>query len=637
VQGLWDLQITRICATRFKQKSLKKRCARVQTLALELGVPATDIHLELPELELRKRGKLEEKERRSLGGIEVTVSISSTSGAGGIVSSMVSASFASRISISLSAQGFNVSVAVTSPPEMSSAMPAGEVWEWAGAGDLILRACPEGQLLVNSSISTQRCMACEPDTYTTHDALGCRREQNQGSEAVMCHPRPCLECPAGLSCVKGKAVLPDDGSVWLREGDHIRVSSCAPGSLVYRSGQDDPRNARFDACVACSAGFYSLERAYYSQNGSAPILQIFGNEPMVGKCLACPVGGICSGGSAVAPQENYWLGSPMLCPVDRESGAMEACATNPAFSTPPGRRDPRSSHGEEKLRRAELGGGVATGGAEGRRQGDGGEARLQTRLVHRIYRCPPKVCLSAALNFSADNGSNCLDGHHGVACAVCRPGFGMKLGGVCQECRGQSEEASVPLPAVVAYVIVGSLIMVLWYILAWRPLILHSFDWEERCLSFGLGLFAFPFVAQCFAFLQYLWQALSRNARSTEGFVDSAHLRSLFKILAGFMQIVGSFFYSFRIEWPPIFDKLRDLSTIFQVDLFSVPNTACILSDATYFHRLIVKVRRGGFGERGGGGRRQAHTHTHERVKERPILMVASAVSSSCRRACRSS
>lgn len=175
-----------------------------------------------------------------------------------------------------------------------------------------------GKLLVNSSVAEQKCIACEPNTYTTHDALGCRQGLGYGKEMSVCETRSCLACPEGLTCLDGKAVIPDDGSIWKREGDHFRISSCPPGSLVHRSSGEELRNAQFDRCVACGYGSYSLQRSYYSGNGSEnviingtvqPILTTFGNsQSLLGKCIACPAGAICEGGSSVVPKQNYWRG-----------------------------------------------------------------------------------------------------------------------------------------------------------------------------------------------------------------------------------------------------------------------------------------------------------------------------------------
>ena len=252
----------------------------------------------------------------------------------------------------------------------------------------------------------------------------------------------------------------------------------------------------------------------------------------------------------------------MLCEVDRESGEVVASTCRSASPDPA----PTS----QITRRATL---------------------VQMRPVHRVYACPPKVCLEWKEGSNGTTNSNCKTGHEGVVCATCAPGWGMTKG-VCKRCRNGSErrqqQAGISWPAVVVMIIVATVLLVLWYILAWRPLILHHFPWEEKCLACGLGVLAFPFISQIANLVKYLWQSLSRRANRQAG-MDSAHLRSLFKILAGFLQVVGSFFSSFRIEWPPLFETLMDIATIFQLDPFSLPTAACLL-DVTYFQQLIVKT-----------------------------------------------
>ena len=59
----------------------------------------------------------------------------------------------------------------------------------------IVRSCPPGHLLVNSTIDSQICLECGPGTYTVNMFQGCEEE--------MCNRRPCTKCPVGVDCAKG--------------------------------------------------------------------------------------------------------------------------------------------------------------------------------------------------------------------------------------------------------------------------------------------------------------------------------------------------------------------------------------------------------------------------------------------------
>lgn len=118
-------------------------------LARELNIDAIDINLEVVGSNVRRARFLSagwKEERRTLGGSQLTLSISSMSAgsSGAVVAALSSDTFFSSLSLALAEQGYNVSVAVTSLPTMTSEFPAGEVWDLDQDGDFRLRACPEG-------------------------------------------------------------------------------------------------------------------------------------------------------------------------------------------------------------------------------------------------------------------------------------------------------------------------------------------------------------------------------------------------------------------------------------------------------------------------------------------------------------
>jgi hypothetical protein len=110
--------------------------------------------------------------------------------------------------------------------DTAAALLAG-VWEEAG-GRYLLRRCPTGSLLVNASLETQQCVACEQGTYTTADTDGC-----SGAGGV-CQHRKCTDCPLGAECSGGQLRGRVGRSVWNRFGQFMRLDECPAGYILVR-------------------------------------------------------------------------------------------------------------------------------------------------------------------------------------------------------------------------------------------------------------------------------------------------------------------------------------------------------------------------------------------------------------------
>ena len=96
---------------------------------------------------------------------------------------------------------------VTSVVSFNSASAAagadGEVWEAMPDGTYLLKACPAGYLLVNSTLEAQTCVECDAQTYSRDATDGCKADETEG--AVVCAQRECTVCPVGVDCAKGSA------------------------------------------------------------------------------------------------------------------------------------------------------------------------------------------------------------------------------------------------------------------------------------------------------------------------------------------------------------------------------------------------------------------------------------------------
>ena len=188
----------------------------------------------------------------------------------------------SRLSTQLEANG--VALDQTEASVIGQQAAPGEVWEQV-AGEFLLRECPPGHQLINTTtygqldIDGQRCRRCENNFY------------------IIDQLHPCMRCPEGASCPDGVQFLSNAaGSEWEEEraengGLQRRIASCPAGYKMQRK----PARPQADACVRCIRGEYRLEPVrWHGPNVTLP------------GCLKCPKGSNCSGGDNVVANAGYW-------------------------------------------------------------------------------------------------------------------------------------------------------------------------------------------------------------------------------------------------------------------------------------------------------------------------------------------
>lgn len=109
----------------------------------------------------------------------------------------------------------------------------GEVWVEVG-GEFLLKRCPPGFLLVNTTVELSACKECDAGSYSFKFTDGCNQEQ----EDPTCDTRECTTCPAGATCSKGGE------AVWR----HFQPRPITVGGVVHPLAtliMDDGRRQRF--------------------------------------------------------------------------------------------------------------------------------------------------------------------------------------------------------------------------------------------------------------------------------------------------------------------------------------------------------------------------------------------------------
>jgi hypothetical protein len=120
-----------------------------------------------------------------------------------LLQKMSSPDLESVMSTSLSAQNIIAKVTPVVSEVKISTEAKGEVWEFK-EGVYILRSCPRGFLLINTTLETQECKECEAGTFSFYSEHGCKVAAASGSGWIGgCDSRACITCADGATCSRG--------------------------------------------------------------------------------------------------------------------------------------------------------------------------------------------------------------------------------------------------------------------------------------------------------------------------------------------------------------------------------------------------------------------------------------------------
>ena len=245
---------------------------------------------------------------------------------------LMSSNLASQLSSQLSTQ-YNMSVSAQVSGKIATPTarrPEGEVWQEVN-GQYILRKCPRGFLLVNTTVELSFCKECIPGSYSFSDVDGC----NQASQPPVCDTRDCTVCPAGALCAAGRnsadkhfipkalqiggkvhpvanvkmgagstskffcdqetlqctqldlslanhagaAKADDESYLWEYDGALMLLQRCPAGTVLINRTQSEQFDAAVQECSPCGPGRYVI-------------------DPMIGPCMTCPEGADCAGPSS---------------------------------------------------------------------------------------------------------------------------------------------------------------------------------------------------------------------------------------------------------------------------------------------------------------------------------------------------
>jgi hypothetical protein len=108
--------------------------------------------------------------------------------------------FMKTFTANLAEAGINATITPDLKPVTKEKKREGEVWKLENR-KYVLKSCPVGFLLINSTIETQTCKECETGTYAISYDYGC------DAKAKLCESRACLPCANGATCNRGSSPL----------------------------------------------------------------------------------------------------------------------------------------------------------------------------------------------------------------------------------------------------------------------------------------------------------------------------------------------------------------------------------------------------------------------------------------------
>jgi hypothetical protein len=134
------------------------------------------------------------------GHLQISFQIFADESLAEAISQNLGGSFMTSFTANLAKAGVNATITPVFRPVNKEKKRGGGVWE-VEDGVYVLKSCPVGFLLINSTIETQTCKECETGTYAISFDYGC------DAKAKLCDNRACLPCANGATCRKGSSLV----------------------------------------------------------------------------------------------------------------------------------------------------------------------------------------------------------------------------------------------------------------------------------------------------------------------------------------------------------------------------------------------------------------------------------------------
>jgi hypothetical protein len=157
--------------------------------------------------------------------------------------------------------------------------------------------------------------------------------------------------------------------------------------------------------------------------------------------------------------------------------------------------------------------------------------------------------------------------------------------------------------------LLGLLLVSVYYVFAWRPVFKNTpgLDFEAGfsamftrlgCLAVGGGTAAAGTVTTRNPFSQLLSgnsitklkKGFDTAMKAKEKVANMSGVGPIFKVLAGFYQVISSFVDSFDVRWPDTMLAISQVASFCQFDVMTLPGTACSMRSWSYFQALLAQT-----------------------------------------------
>lgn len=402
------------------------------------------------------------------------------------------------------------------------------------------------------------------DSGTTYDLLtGTCKGCLPGTEYInFPDTQSCIKCPLGATC-DGKKVTGISGSVWELDFDnHTRLQQCPSGYVLVR----EDRQPFQDQCVECPVGKYLIDVAKWRPGKDEARIVIDRAENAGSVCNDCEKGLVCTGGNRIFQRKGFWA----------------------------------------------LDEGQAVLGGNARRQ-------LTTGNVTKVsvYQCHGEACVgNETCSYPCPNDYTCGEGRYGPVCGLCMEGY-VEAMNKCNKCDVEGTERARQ----VAWGVGVTVAVLVWVAVSWVPLILKvKVEAQTKTRKTVMDMFAKLFAGgeQVHDLDNYADakkggggakgkpQLVRRGTMSLKQRHGKNSLHRIFhsvgtlpvettmrgitgyvKIVIGFYQILSTFPVTFfHLNWTSTNDDVLQNSKWSRVEIFSIPDFACLLQGMHYRDKL---------------------------------------------------
>jgi hypothetical protein len=199
----------------------------------------------------------------------------------------------------------------------------------------------------------------------------------------------------------------------------------------------------------------------------------------------------------------------------------------------------------------------------------------------KFYQCEDELCLAMETD-GEPAASNCREGHTGLLCTACMDGF-TQQGQFCEACAPGSNFQEQPAGRRGGILLGFGMLALFMCVIVLLPLFPHAIERLEAAASSMLALAMARLGGERIAGMRKRAGGFKLEKISKAG--------ECVRLVIDQVQIVSSFTATMRIPWPAVFFRIVGVTSVLNLNLIELPNTACMTqrtSFLTYFIGICI-------------------------------------------------